>query len=398
MGTKWACHLALAVVFVPLAALGCQQRLPDAEARRESLVAPAVEPASRGDRQNGDDWAKAVGPRRFRFPQDHGAHEDYRIEWWYYTGNLETPTGRRFGYQLTFFRTGVQKEPENPSRWAVRDLYTAHFAISDIENRKHYFWQRNRRAGIEQAGAETGRLNVFSGDWKAEMRGDTHELVAGSDDYRIRLQLRPGKSLVLQGDNGLSRKGELVGNASYYYSFPRLKTSGIITVDGVSHEVRGDSWMDHEFSTSLLEEGQLGWDWFSIQLSNNTELMLYQMRRSDGTIDPCSSGTFVAQDGHCTPLTVSDFHMQPTSAWRSNRTGAEYPLRWRIKIPKLGIDLNVEPAFEEQEMVTEATTGIAYWEGSIAIAAVQGQNQLRGVGYLELTGYSGRGLGTLLGD
>jgi predicted secreted hydrolase len=156
--------------------------------------------------------------------------------------------------------------------------------------------------------------------------------------------------------------------------------------------------MDHEFSTSLLEEGQLGWDWFSIQLDNHTEIMLYQMRRSDGSIDPNSSGTFVADNGDVTPLTVSDFRMQPTDTWRSERTAGEYPLRWRIAIPRLGMVLQVEPAFEEQEMVTEATTGISYWEGSISVRGNQDQAKIQGKGYLELTGYAGRGLGSLLED
>jgi predicted secreted hydrolase len=381
---------------VLLMALGCQRQSPESPERLASLLPEADIASAHNDRQHRDGWAQAISPREFRFPADHGAHEDYRIEWWYYTGNLETRTGRRFGYQLTFFRTGVQKQPENPSRWAVRDLYTAHFAISDIQQEQHHFWQRNRRAGIDQAGAETSRLYVWNGDWKAELRGDTHELAASGGDCCIRLELRPIKPLVLHGDGGLSRKGKLEGNASYYYSFPRLDTSGTITVDGIDHEVRGNSWMDHEFSTSLLEEGQLGWDWFSIQLNNNTELMLYQMRLSDGAIDPYSSGTYVAENGDLTHLSVSDFHMQPTATWQSERTSAEYPVHWRIEIPRLDMVLRIEPVFEEQEMVTEATTGISYWEGSISVQGNHDQTRVQGSGYLEMTGYVGKGLGSLI--
>ena len=377
---------------------GCSRRAVDSQAALASLLPPDSPASSRSDSQYTDDWSTAVGPRRFSFPRDHGAHDNYRIEWWYYTGNLETEENRRFGYQLTFFRTGLQMQPENPSRWAVRDLYTAHFAVSDIAGRKHSFSQRNNRAGVGQAGAETQRLEIWNNDWKVELQGHQHTLIARDKDYSIELTLIPSKPLVLHGQNGLSRKGAKEGNASYYYSFPRLSTSGTITIDGSRFEVSGDSWMDHEFSTSFLEEGQIGWDWFSIQLDNNTELMLYQMRLGDGSVNPCSSGTFVADDGQYTHLSAAQFHVRGGNTWRSSRTGADYPLYWSIEIPTLGLVLDVEPAFEQQEMVTAATTGISYWEGSISVRGRCRQDRVTGSGYLELTGYSGKGLGSLLKD
>jgi predicted secreted hydrolase len=394
MGKKRLANLlwGLAIVL----AAGCQRRPPDSAARLAALLPASDSAAVRSDRPAADAWLRAAGPRTFRFPEDHGAHEDYRIEWWYYTGNVQTPTGRRFGYQLTFFRTGLQMRPGNPSRWAVRDLYTAHWAISDIQREQHHHWQRNRRAGIDQAGAETGRLCVWNGGWRAEMSGDTHRLLAGSGDFSLRLELTPRKPLVLHGDEGLSQKGHSEGNASYYYSFPRLDTSGVITVAGVEYPVHGSSWMDHEFSTSLLEEGQLGWDWFSIQFDDNTELMLYQMRLDDGTVDPYSLGTYVAENGESTRLAAEDFRMQPITTWRSTRTSADYPVRWQIEIPKLDMKLQVDAAFNAQEMDTRATTGISYWEGSVSVRGTRDRAEIGGTGYLEMTGYLGKGLGSVL--
>ena len=222
--------------------------------------------------------------------------------------------------------------------------------------------------------------------------------MAGTDDCGIELTLRAEKPPVLRGEHGLSRKGAAEGNASYYYSLSRLATTGTITVKGTRFQVHGDSWMDHEFSTSFLEEGQIGWDWFAIQLDNGKELMLYQMRRTDGSRDPFSSGTFVRENGESQHLSARDFRISPAGTWRSPQTGGDYPLRWRVELPTLGFVLDVEPALEAQEMVTKATTGISYWEGSITVKGRRGQTPVRGKGYLELTGYAGRGLGSLFKD
>ena len=342
-----------------------------------------------------DDWTAAISPRAFAFPADHGAHEDYRIEWWYYTGNLEAEDGSRFGYQLTFFRTGLNKETNNPSKWAVRDLYTAHFAISDLGSRQHYCFQRNSRRGTGQAGAEVGHYAVWNGDWKAWMDGENHRLQAGESETRIDLTLSPKKSLVLHGDNGLSQKGSMVGNASHYYSFTRLLTEGTIRIDGVDFRIQGSSWMDHEFSTSFLEPGQLGWDWFSIQLDNGIDLMLYRMRRKDGTTDPFSSGSVVRKDGQLTHLSATEFRLTPLRNWTSSATGAAYPLDWNVEIPGLGYQLAVTSAFDRQEMTTNDTTGINYWEGAIEITGNSEEGRVTGRGYMELTGYAGQGLGAL---
>jgi predicted secreted hydrolase len=341
-------------------------------------------------------WTAAVEPRDFAFPADHGAHEDYRIEWWYYTGNLEAADGRRFGYQLTFFRTGLHPNPRNPSRWAVRDLYTAHFAVSDLGAARHFGFQRSNRRGIDLAGVATGSYHVWNQDWQARLEGERHRLRAAQAGIAIDLTLSPQKPPVLHGDAGLSQKGASPGNASHYYSLTRMATEGTVQVAGETFSVDGDSWMDHEFSTSFLEPGQRGWDWFAIQFDDGRELMLYRMRLDDGSADPYSSGTFVDKSGRATPLSSRDYTLTPGTTWQSPDTGAQYPLHWSIQVPRLGLDLVIRPAFPDQEMETSQTTGISYWEGAIDITGHEADRRVGGRGYLELTGYAGTGLGSLL--
>lgn len=338
-------------------------------------------------------WKKVLEPRPFVFPDDHAAHEDYRVEWWYYTGNLQTGDGRRFGFELTFFRAGVDKNPTNPSRWAVRDLYIAHFAISDIRDRRFHFSERSRRAGVGWAGASTKRYHVWNEDWEVRLDGEDHLLKAQEVDCAIQLRLSPRKPPVLQGDRGLSQKGPSEGNASHYYSLTRLETSGSLTVDGETMSVTGLSWMDHEFSSSFLEQGQQGWDWMAIQLDNNQELMIYQIRRNDGTPDVHSSGTLIDEQGRTEPLRNDQFQLVPEDGWRSPNSGARYPVLWTLRLAEKQTLLRVQAAFPEQEMNTLATIGTPYWEGSVIVTGTWEGEQVRGRGYLEMTGYRGRGLG-----
>ncbi len=385
-------RVTIACIFLLLVASGCRPPATDSAAAISDLY---PEEAATEVAKRAENWTAALQPREFQFPADHGAHEDYRIEWWYYTGNLEAADGRRFGYQLTFFRTGLNQDPDNPSRWAVRDLYTAHFAVSDLHNKQHHCFQRNSRRGIGQAGAEMGRFEVWNGDWKVWLEEGGHRLRAVDGEIEIDLQLSPTKPPVLHGDQGLSQKGATAGNASHYYSLTRLATEGTMRVAGQEFQVEGQSWMDHEFSTSFLEPGQRGWDWLSIQLDNNIELMLYRMRRDDGSTDPFSSASLVDKSGTVTHLAADEFRMLPVKNWESSQTGGVYPLHWRIEIPSLGYLLNITPAFDEQEMTTSATTGINYWEGAIVVDGSTANGDTKGRGYMELTGYTGQGLGSL---
>jgi len=382
--------LGLALVLSGMLA-GCSSGTVQSDEKLADLIR-SESPASR-DAETRGDWSRVLEPRAFRFPADHAAHEDYRIEWWYFTGNLAAENGRRFGYQLTFFRTGLHRVPNNPSAWAVRDLYTAHFAISDFQHERHWHAQRVNRRGIGMAGASADPSCVWNGDWKFALDGDHFQLTATDGNHQIDLRLVATKAPVLHGDNGLSRKGAAPGNASYYYSLTRLVTEGRIAWDGQTMEVTGTSWMDHEFSSSFLEPGQSGWDWFSIQFEDESELMLYRIRSTDGSTDLFSSGTWVASDGSVHRLAADDFKLHGSAKWISAETGGEYPLKWLVEIPSLGVSLEVNATFAEQEMITTASTGISYWEGGIVVRGEARQHDLRGLGYMELTGYVGEELG-----
>ncbi len=335
-------------------------------------------------------WKFATPDRPVTLPADHVSHPDYKIEWWYYTGNVDAVNGRRFGYQLTFFRVGVDPAPENPSRWAVRDLYLAHFAVSDLSAGRFHVFDRLQRAGAGWAGAATDRYAVWNGAWRAEAQADgSHHVQARDGAVSIDLVLRGTDRSVMHGRRGYSQKGRDPSNASHYYSLPRLDTRGVITTDGRRVEVTGASWMDHEFGTSMLEPDQLGWDWFALQLADGRDIMLYQMRRRGGGRDRFSSGSIVARDGTVTALGADDYTLDPIETWQSPTTGARYPVRWRVAIPSQRLSLEVRAAMNQQELHTPASTGVTYWEGAVDVTGQSAGAAASGRGYMELTGYSG---------
>jgi predicted secreted hydrolase len=345
---------------------------------------------------NKEGWREAAAGYPYAFPRDHASHSNFKIEWWYYTGNLETKTGRRFGYQLTFFRTGVTSQPANPSRWAVRDLYMAHFCISDLEQKAFHSFEKLNRAGLGWAGAESSFYRVWNESWQAEVEGKDHLIKADSDNYQLDLRLSPEKAEVIHGENGISQKGPSPGNASHYLSLTRLRSTGNLTVGGETFAVTGLSWMDHEFGTSFLEEDQTGWDWFSIQLDDNRELMIFQIRRADGSIDARSSGTMIEANGRTVHIPFTGFALKPTGAsWRSQSSGANYPTEWLIELPGFDLRLQVSAAFENQELRTTESTAVTYWEGSVTVDAVSGGRKISGRGYLEMTGYAGPNMGAV---
>lgn len=339
-------------------------------------------------------WRQARPGYRLHFPRDHASHPEYRIEWWYYTGNLADSNSRRFGFQLTFFRAGVRNRPENPSRWAVRDLFMAHLALSDLETGGFRFAERLNRAGPGWAGASQESYRVWNGSWEAMLdSGGRHRLRARDEDFGIDLELEPGRQPLLHGQAGLSRKGSQEGNASHYYSLTRMPTRGRIRIDGQEFKVGGLSWMDHEFGTSFLETEQIGWDWFALQLDSGQDLMLFQLRRSDGRLDPHSGGTLLEASGQSRALGRSDFTMEPVRTWQSPHSGARYPIQWRLNLPGQRLRLTVTAAQADQELRTPRSTQVTYWEGAVVVTGTRGADPVAGRGYLEMTGYAGRSMG-----
>jgi predicted secreted hydrolase len=334
-------------------------------------------------------FARVEGPRPFAFPIDYGPHPAYQSEWWYYTGNLTTSAGRRFGYQLTFFRRALippSAQADRPSDWATDQVYLAHFTLSDVGGGGFQAHERFSRGAAGLAGAQAAPFQVWLEDWSVEgTEVGSYRLSAQEGDVSIDLTLVDRKGPVLQGDRGYSRKGPEPGDASYYYSLTRLASTGTVRVGEAEYAVEGLSWMDHEFSTSALAPGQVGWDWFSIQLDDGSELMLYELRRDDGTVDPYSSGTYVAPDGGTTPLAESDFTLTVERTWRSPHSGATYPAGWAVDVPSLGLSLAVEPYLADQELNVSYT----YWEGAVGVSGQHDGQPVSGSGYVELTGYAG---------
>ncbi len=335
-------------------------------------------------------YKTALPGYRFEFPRDHFNHPEFQTEWWYYTGNVTGADGHRFGFELTFFRQGVDREKKKPAAWDVQDLYLAHFALSDIEGNEFYHAERTNRAGPGIAGIDEGQKKIWNGNWSATWTGsgDEQKLQAVDERFLISLLLQPEKPPVIHGENGVSQKSEGAGRASHYISFTRLKTSGTIQVGRKTFQVNGVTWMDHEFFTHQLEANQAGWDWVSIQLGDKTELMLYRLRRRDGAIDPYSSGTYVDEKGKSIHLRASDFVLMPRGeTWKSAVTAATYPIQWTISIPKLGMELEAKTKLKSQEISGKSKIVPSYWEGGIDLAGHRGGSKLHGVGYLEMTGY-----------
>jgi predicted secreted hydrolase len=342
----------------------------------------------------------ALPGRKLSFPADHYSHRDFKTEWWYYTGHLETESGKRYGYQVTFFRFGLRdRQKEAKEQPLFTELYMAHFALSDIAAKKFSFRERINR-GIagkaggrgygDKAGAVTDRFLVWNEDWKVQGDEKNHAIHVNDRGTQLRLQLRSLKAPVLHGQNGLSQKGDGEGRASYYYSLTRMQTDGELTINGKKEKVRGYTWMDHEFGSNQLRDDQVGWDWFSIQLDNQTEVMLYLMRRKDGTVDPYSSGTLVSANGATKNLNIKDYRVDVLEQWKSPKSNANYPMKWKVTIPGDEIELEITPAFPEQELITNRSTRVTYWEGAAQIRGkVRGQS-VNGNGYVEMTGYAGK--------
>jgi predicted secreted hydrolase len=333
-------------------------------------------------------FTQALEPQTFEFPKDHGPHLDYQTEWWYFTGNLETNQGRHFGYQLTFFRRGLSPGTQTrPSSLATNQVFFAHLAITDVTGNEHKEVERFSR-GIERlAGANGDPFRVWLEDWSLTALnedGSHLQLSAMEGGLRLDLELQSKKPIVAHGLNGLSPKGIEPGNASYYLSYTRMQTSGSIWIDSETFKVEGESWFDHEWSTTVLGENALGWDWFGLHLSDDRELMFFLIRNEDGSIGQTSGGTLVEPDGSVTTFNQNMLDVEVLSRWVSPETGAEYPSSWTLSIPTLDLNLNIEPWISDQEM----RLSLVYWEGAVKVNGKSKGISITGQGYAELTGYA----------
>jgi predicted secreted hydrolase len=339
--------------------------------------------------ESGAGFERARVARDFVFPADHGSHSDFRTEWWYFTGNLASATGRHFGFELTFFRYALAASPgsrANASAWRTEQVWMAHFALTDTANGRFVARERLSREALDLAGAQTDPLRVWVKDWSASGEATDKDLVlrleARDDDVALALRVAATMPPVAQGDGGLDAKGAGDGNASYYYSMPRLAADGEVTVEGETIAVTGLAWLDREWSTSSLEPGTVGWEWFALHLSDGGNLMFYRLRRTNGTASPFSGGSLVSRDGVTTRLAAADVEVVPIEYWTSE-TGVRYPVAWRLAAPRVGIVLEINPYLANQEL----DLSVRYWEGAVRAEGTGPEGPLSAQGYLELAGY-----------
>ena len=339
-------------------------------------------------------FAQALAPRVFVFPRDHGPHPEFRQEWWYLTGNLDGAGGERFGFELTFFRFALASPassgaegttPPGSSAWRTREVYLAHFAISDVSARRFRYAQRLERAALGLAGAEAAPLRVWIDDWSLAAAGTgsaDFRLAAAQQGYSLELELHQLTAPVPNGESGLSRKSDAPGSASYYYSIPRLEVHGELLSEGRPLAVHGLAWLDREWGSGGLGADQAGWDWFALQLDDGTTLMFYALRRRDGSRDPHSAGTWVASPGEVRALASAAVDIDAIRHWRS-ADGVRYPSAWRLRVPSLALDVEVHPVLADQELKVSPR----YFEGAVDASGTRAGRPLHGRGYVELVGY-----------
>ena len=360
------------------------------------MVAVAVPGAVDADADPGTPPARVVPGYTFQFPRDHFAHPEFESEWWYYTGNLFTASERHFGFELTFFRRARAVDAEPRSAWDLDQVYLAHFAVTDTDGGRFVVGERLNRAGPGIAGADAAERRVWNGNWSVEWRpGDedrpVQKLVAMHRDAELRLVLEPRKPVVVHGRDGVSRK--VAGDpraVSHYLSFTRMAVSGTVAVAGEEFAVTGRAWMDHEFFSDYLAENKVGWDWMSVQIDDGADLMLFGIRDGQGGHGPDTFGTFVAADGGVHPIEHGGVTFRPGRRWRSEATGAEYPVEWQVAVPDLGLRLDVRPRLDAQEVFSGDGILPAYWEGAVHYSGEREGRPVTGIGYLEMTGYAGR--------
>ncbi|MHB8812050.1 MAG: lipocalin-like domain-containing protein [Steroidobacteraceae bacterium] len=377
-----------------------------------AIAAMAILPAPVARAQQ-PSFAQALTPEPLEFPRDQGPHPDYRQEWWYLTGNLDSAAGERFGFELTIFRfalapastqtPAVSTQPgAESSRWRTRQIYLGHFAVSDVGRHRFRFAVKLARGALGLAGAQADPFRVWVGNWQigqgaaagpvltASAAADpAWHLQAAGQGYVLALTARPLMPPVLNGERGLSRKSGEPGNATYYYSIPRVSVEGTLSRDGRPLPVHGLAWLDREWGSGSLGPQETGWDWFGLQLGDGSCLMFYSLRDRAGTQDPYSAGTWVDSDGRARPLSRADVRIQVLGYWTDAR-GARYPSKWRLVMPATGLDITIHPVISDQELATSPR----YWEGAVDVSGTRAGRPLAGRGYVELVGYAGTTAGS----
>ncbi|MBI5363981.1 MAG: carotenoid 1,2-hydratase [Planctomycetes bacterium] len=367
MKASWSVLLAVLAAFAPRVA-------------PSTAPSPPIAPS--------DAWRIVLAPVELVFPRDHGAHDDYQTEWWYATGELASDDGARFGVQLTLFRQGLAPGPLPPgaSPLRAREGFAGHLAIVDLATGRLALAERSRRGVPGLAEASSTTLDARLDGWTMRLDERGVLLLDAADRARgmkLALELTPEKPLVLHGEGGVSAKGGADGKASVYASWTRMRARGTLATEGREHRVEGAAWFDHEYGTTQLGAGVVGWDWFGLRLDDGRELMVYRLRRADGSAEPASGATLVAKDGSSRSIPLSRFAFEARSTWTSPRTDAVYPSSWRVACPEEGLDLVITPRAQDCELDTRASTGVVYWEGPVAVTG-----SVMGGGYAELTGYA----------
>lgn len=347
-------------------------------------------PSAFGPVHTKDGFLNANVPYTFSFPRDHAAHDGYQSEWWYYTGHVRVKDGRRFGYELTFFRVGLRPGDVRPgaaqSRWRGSQLYPAHLALTDERGQQFVHYEKFAREALGAGSASTSALDVHVDTWS--LRGSSpFRMHAAAGGVGVDFMQTPQKAPAIHGHDGISRKAACASCASHYYSLTRLHTTGTLTYGGQKLAIDGLSWMDHEFGSDELQPNQAGWDWFAIQLDDGREVMLYRLRQKDGSVTPQSSGSLIERDGRVRYLPLDAFAIEASGAWKSPHTGGVYPNAWHVRLPSANLDLTIVPTLADQELAN-TSSGVSYWEGAVDISDTA-SHRLLGVGYVELTGYAG---------
>ena len=381
---------AVGVAVVLVAAAVAYALWPARRGAERSGVGATLAVSAALDAGDASGFARARAPHAFSFPADLGPHPDFRTEWWYYTGNLESAAGRHFGFQLTFFRTALAPpavgDAVTGSAWSTRQLYVAHFAVTDTAGRRFHAWSRLERAALGLAGARPHPFRVWLDDWSAESDGPDGvpvRLRAAEGSIAIDLTLASDRPVVLQGDHGLSQKGPEPGNASYYYSRTRMTARGTVRAGAEAVPVVGLAWMDREWSTSALGPDLVGWDWIALQLDDGRDVMVYRLRRRAGGTDPHSAGALVSAAGATRALAPAEVTLDALEHWTSPRSRVRYPSRWRLAMPGAGLDLVITPRLADQELIV----GTRYWEGAVRVDGTADGRPIGGRGYVELVGY-----------